>query len=567
MKFRKLVIAFFLLFAIAQPLLAQQVIEEVRYNNGKILLGQKRYDLAMAEFLPLTSITPGNPYTAQASYFYALAAFKANKLQEAAQMLQQLKTAYAHWVNMPEAAYLLANIFFERQEYEKALAELAGIPKATLADDKAAIKRYYLTRISDKRLFEGLVTKYPEDRTLAEIYANKLITTWYSSDNKNTLERLVDRHNLDKDRYLNVSPKRKNGYNIAALLPFQLNQDLTQSARKNQFVHDLYAGMELAQSHLQEQGIKINLFTYDAGNDTTAVKRIMNSKDMKQMDLVIGPVYRTTAKVAARFASENNTPIINPLSQDLELAEHAPNVYLFESSVATQARQAATYAFNTFSPKTVSILFENTKDDTTFAYYYRHQFLKLGGKVRNYKKLNSNQAQATSAAFKGLNLADLGHMAVFSDKMTAAVNATSLLQGKASQMPLVTYEKWLDINQITLRQLDNLEVYFISPKYVAKDSEAFKDFRGKYLTRYNMPPSIYAYAGFEMVNFYAKLLQQYGTNLNQALTEARIQPGYLYNGVGYTNAAARYELRPDNQYVPITKLEDLQLVVVNPVNF
>jgi ABC-type branched-subunit amino acid transport system substrate-binding protein len=564
MKLRNFVTAVFFILIAIQPLLAQQVIDEVRYNNGKILLGQKRYDLAMAEFLPLTNINPANPYTAQASYFYALSAFKAEKHQQAEKMLQQLKTHYTQWVNMPETNYLLANVLFEQKEYKKALTVLTEIPKATLSNDAVAMKQFYLSNIKEKIILGELVNEFPDDKTVAQLYADKLISGWYSTDDKSTLEKIVARHNLDKDRYLKPA-KRKDSYQVAALLPFQLNQGLVQSARKNQFVGDLYAGMQLAQDTLQKQGIKINLYAYDSSNDTVAVKKIMNSADLKQMDLIIGPVYRSTSKVAAKIASETNIPVLNPLSQDLDMAETIQNLFLFESSIATQARQAATYAFHTFSPKTAVILYENTKDDTTFAYHYRQQFIKLGGKVRNYRKLSSSQAQSTASSFRSLNLTDLGHMAVFSEKMTAAVNATSLLQGKATKLPLITYHKWLDINQITLKQLDNLEVYFISPKYIAKDTEAYRSFRNKYVARYNIPPSIYAYAGFEMFYFYGKLLQQYGTNISQGLAESGIKPGILYSGIGYTDLANRKELRPDNQYIPITKLEDLKLVVVNPV--
>nr|MDQ3073868.1 ABC transporter substrate-binding protein [Bacteroidota bacterium] len=522
-------------------------------------------DLAMAEFLPLADANPGNPHSAQAAYFYALAALNAGKLQEAGQMLQKLRAQYDQWVNMPEARYLLANVLFESKAYEKALSALNEIPKGALGNDVETLKYFYLNQITGKRQFEELVNEFQDDIIVAKIYANKLIGGWYKPEDKRTLEKIVSRHNLDRERYLYAAAKKKDGYNVATLLPFQLNQDLSQNARKNQFVSDLYAGMQMAQDTLRQQGIKINLFAYDAGNDTTAVKRIMNSPDLKQMDLVIGPVYRSPAKVAARLSSKMNIPVINPLSQDLELAEGYQNVFLFESSVATQARQAATYAYNTFIPKTTAILYENTQDDTTFAYYYRQQFLKLGGKVRNYKKINSSQAQATASNFRSLNLTDLGHLAVFSNKMTAAVNATSLLQGKAAKLPLVTYDDWLDINQITLRQLDNLEVYFVSPKFIEKDTEVYKKFRENYIANYNLPPSIYAYAGYELLYFYGKLLHQYGTNLNQALADTGIKPGILYNGVGYTDAAARQDVKPDNQYVPLTKLENLKLVVVNPV--
>jgi hypothetical protein len=80
-----------------------------------------------------------------------------------------------------------------------------------------------------------------------------------------------------------------------------------------------------------------------------------------------------------------------------------------------------------------------------------------------------------------------------------------------------------------------------------------------------MPPSVYAYAGFEMMYYFGTLLQNYGPNFNQALAADGLKPGVFYQGIGYTDRSARNEVRKDNQYIPITKLENLQLTVVNPV--
>jgi len=394
------------------------------------------------------------------------------------------------------------------------------------------------------------------------VYADKLISGWYRPEDRQALESIVSHFHLDRNRYLSETALSNLGYDVAVLLPFQLEQPLSESAHKNQFVTDMYAGMKLAQDSLQQQGIHLNLYAYDASADTLTVKRVLDMPELRQMDLVIGPIYKSTAKVAARFAAQNNINVINPLSQDAEMASN-DHVLLFTSSVATQAKQAATYAYQNFSPKTAVILYENTKDDTVFASNYRRQFIKLGGKVKTYKKISSSQTTATAAAFNGLNLQDVGHLAVFSDKMTAAVNAVSLLQGKSVSLPLITYEDWLDINQISLSQLDNLEVYFISPKYVNKLNPVNNWFRQQYISKYNMPPSVYAYAGFEMLYYFGTMLQQYGPQFNQQLAASGIKNGVFYPGIGYTDQ--RNEPQHDNQYVPITKLENLQLTVVNPV--
>ncbi len=549
--------------ALALPAQAQVQDAATQYSNGKILLQQQRFDQAMAEFMPLTG--NNSPYAPEASYFYALAALKANKPDEAWQMLQQLQNDNPKWAGMADADYLLANVLFEQGEYERALSKLQELKGSAVASDAEGLKRFYLNRLNDRAAFERLLQKFDSDKTVAQVYADKLIGGWYRPEDRRTLENIVSRHNLDSSRYLSKEALSRQGYNVAVLLPFQLNQDPAVTARKSQFVTDMYAGMKLAQDTLREQGINLNLYTYDTSADTVGVKRVLDLPEMEQMSLIIGPIYKAAARVAARYATQHNINIVNPLSQDLDMALGNGNVFLFESSVATQARQAATYAYEHFSPKTAIIIYDSTKEDTTFAGYYRRQFLKLGGKVKAYKKINATKPTATADVFKGLDLKDTGHMAVFSDRMTAAVNATSLLQSKAPTMPLVTYDAWLDINQISLRQLDNLEVYFISPRYIDRQSPGHQWFREEYIQRYNLPPSVYAYIGFEMLYYFGTRLQQYGPQFNQQLVAEGILPGVFYSGFGYTSPNERQQLQPDNQYVPITKLEDLQLVVVNPV--
>ncbi|WP_230392228.1 ABC transporter substrate-binding protein [Pontibacter sp. FD36] len=553
-----------LMAVLALPAQAQQDYSTT-YSNGKVLIEQERYDKAMAELLPITQAGPKNQYAPEASYLYAIAALKANKMPEARRMLQQLQGQHPNWPNQPEASYLLANVLFEQGEYEQALAELSSLRSAKLQADAENLKRHYLMRITDRETFEQLLQRYPDDKAVAQTYADKLLAGWYRPEDRTTLESIVSKHRLDRNRYLSANAMRKQAYNVAALMPFQLDQDLGQAARKNQFATDLFAGMKMAQDSLKRQGININLYAYDAGTDTTAVKRILETSELKSMDLVIGPVYRSSAKIAARFASQNNVNVVNPLTQDLEVAADNANIFLFESSVATQARQAATYAYHTFEPKTAVILYEDNKDDIAFSQHYREQFLKLGGKIAAFKKINSTQSSATATVFKDLKLENVGHLAVFSDQMTAAANTVSTLQSRAATLPLVTFEKWLGIGQLTLRQLDDLEIYFVNPKFIDQMSSAARHFRKRYAARYNMPPSQYAYAGFEMMYYFGTLLQNYGPRFNLALGSEGLRPGVFYKGIGYTDRAALNEVRRDNQYIPITKLENLQLTVVNPI--
>ncbi|HSI89513.1 MAG TPA: hypothetical protein VK927_00280, partial [Adhaeribacter sp.] len=85
------------------------------------------------------------------------------------------------------------------------------------------------------------------------------------------------------------------------------------------------------------------------------------------------------------------------------------------------------------------------------------------------------------------------------------------------------------------------------------NAPAVRRFRSNYLNRYNIPPSRYAFAGYEMLYFFGSLLHNHGPQFQTFLPEIPTVSGVFYKGFYYNNA-------PDNQVVPILKMEDRRLV-------
>lgn len=530
---------------------------ETKYNNAKQLLQAGKYQLVMSELQPV--ITASNAtYSPLALYLYANAAFKANKLPEASQKLKQLRQDYSNWVNIADVLYLEAAVAFEQKLYDQALTSLESIEEKNLETDMAAIKHRYLNQVTDKALMQNLVNRHLNDKLLSQIYADKLISGWYTPDDQEMLESLVKKHKLDKNKYsaANIGVQKKNRFNVALLLPFPQNAT-DAKARKNLFVTDLYAGMLLARDSLAKQQIELNLFAYDAPADTNKIKATLQIPEMASMDLIVGPVYKSASKIIARFAQQHGINSINPLSEDLSVVKNNPKLYLFEASISTRARQSAAYAFQKFPVKTGIIISETTREDTAFANAYRKEFERLGGKITLYKKFN---AQNTSGAnlFTNVDLKTTGHIILLSNKPSVAVYTLSNLDQNNITIPLITYPSWLNVNQISLSQFDNREIYFIYPKYIDHTLPGAQHFRRKYAGLFHVPPSVYAYSGFEMLYYFGNVLQKYGSKFNGGLQAEGPVSGILFQGIGYAGAQ-------DNQYVPLLKMENSQLTVVNPI--
>lgn len=528
-----------------------------KYENAKQLLKAGKYQLAMNELQPIITANQA-AYTPGALYLYAAAAIKAHKLPEASQKLNQLKKDYPSWPNRAEASILAATVAFEQKLYDQGLNTLETIVEKDLEADIASLKYHYLNQITDKAFLQNLVNRHTNDKMLGQVYADKLISGWYTAADKEILDNLVKKHKLDKNKYSseNLGGPQKTQFNVAVLLPFPQNAP-DAKARKNLFVTDLYAGMLLARDSLAKQQIALNLFAYDAPSDTNKIKATLQLPEMASMDLIVGPVYKSANKIITRFAQQHGINSINPLSEDISLVKGTPYLYLFESSVSTRGRQSAAYTFQNFPLKTGIIIAETNKEDTAFANAYKKEFERLGGKISVYKKFNPKTTPGATL-LTDIDLKTAGHLLLLSNTPSIAVYTLSSLDQANIDIPLITYPSWLNVNQISLNQFNNRAVYFIFPNYIDKTLPGPQQFQRKYTRLFNIPPSIYAYSGFEMLYYFGHALHKYGSRFNSGLQTEGPVSGVLFPGIGYAGAQ-------DNQYVPLLKMENSQLNVVNPI--
>jgi LysM repeat protein len=141
-------------------------------------------------------------------------------------------------------------------------------------------------------------------------------------------------------------------FNVALLLPLYFNENSIRSEidsshivkgkpvykiinRPDEWIYpgsfgflELYEGVLLASDTLRSLGLNVNLHVYDIGSDTMVVTRLLESGALKDMDLIIGPVYSNNLSLVALYANKYNIPVVSPVP----LQSNAPlinNPYLF----------------------------------------------------------------------------------------------------------------------------------------------------------------------------------------------------------------------------------------------
>ncbi|UOQ99703.1 ABC transporter substrate-binding protein [Hymenobacter sp. 5317J-9] len=534
-----------------------------RYRSGKAQLDQGNYAAAVALLEPLAQ--PGARFAraADAAYLGAVAYARLKQWPETEQLLNLLRTEYPAYPNLPDALLLQGQASFEQEDYDTALKTLALLPADKFVPEREAMKATYLPRIKERSTWQRNLRRYPDDAALARAYADNLVIGGTFTDaDRPQLDALIARFNLDRTRYTprpRAVVAKKASYNVAVLLPFELSDPSWQTIRKNQFVTDLYAGLRLAQDSLQRAGHPIQLFAYDTGADTLTLKQVLALPELAGMDLLIGPVYKSGARLLARYAREHQIVCVNPLSQDADLVLNNPWHYLFSPSTATQGRVAAQFALNAFGAgRPGVVLHEDSKDDAAFANSYKAAYETDGGKIGTLRRFNPDVDESLNAAFTGLDLANASHLTVYSDNRRVGPAAFKQWQQlpAATRPALLCPGSWLDNARLDVSQLAAPGVYMLQPKYYDEQGAGFRRFRQLYLQRQHLPPSVFASQGFELMLYFGTALFQYGPAFQANLANAGVTPGAIFDGMNYSNGAH------DNQVVPIVKLSNLELQVL-----
>lgn len=179
----------------------------------------------------------------------------------------------------------------------------------------------YNPKFSDG-LKAGMLLKYPKntnDISPSNTIGLDSLATNYS----------VGRVNL-KDSISNYSKKK-----IALMLPLRLPTipDSTKSAKvayleKDKLLDitlDFYTGVLMAVDSAKTMGISTALDVIDTENSYAKLSKLLEDQDFSEYDAVIGPVYPNNIEKVAEVLSENNVPVISPITT--RTFKFSPNTY------------------------------------------------------------------------------------------------------------------------------------------------------------------------------------------------------------------------------------------------
>ncbi|MFN3997795.1 amino acid ABC transporter substrate-binding protein [Algoriphagus sp.] len=518
------------------------------YQKAKTALQSKDYWEAMNGFKQLTNADKYGNLANYAAFHLAEAALGAN---QPAQAITALQPIYGkNWNKSDEARYLLATAYFRNSQNLEALKVIKTIKKDGILQQAYNLSFEYLK----KATASFLVANLNEFKT-NEGYAAAMATVLQ----KQTIMSASEIEALNQVR--TMVPKKKAISNdvldIVLILPFTSSGSSSVSGiGYNDFMFELYQGIEIGVEQLKKEGQKVNLTTFDSKRDIEHLKNLLKDQTFATADVIIGPIYPEETDVISAFAEKEQIPFIHPLSNLGDRFEQFKYSYLFRPSVTSLSTGIISSLKSQKWGKRVAIGYSGSSRDENLGQMLQVNLVKEGFEVVKIQKLDSRNA---STFLQGLGVRRGNNPAVdqvilLSDDPAIAQSVFSLMESISTSVPMLVMDSWLGFNFANYEMLEFPNFYFIANNTPKFDSEAMKEFRKQFYSQYYIYPGMNSILGLELVHWIgsnSKSTMDY--NIRRSLDQKSFQPGKLTWGFNFQNSN-------NNSYTPVFRMEAGELI-------
>ena len=543
-----------------------------QYQNGKDLFRQGKYNLAMETFKPLIAYDQKNQYSPYASFYYALAAHHQGYNAVAKDMLLQIKTVHPKWDKLEEVNLWLGKIYLDDEDYFQGIKILNGIQDKNAAESIKNIKSQYLADINDIETLRMMQEEFPRDEIVAKSLARALSKNLSDEEDKKALEALINRFKFERADFIPEAPKTfyKDRYAVAVLLPFMLEElNATPGRKRNQIFLDFYEGIKLALDSLNTHGPEISIRAYDTDKGLDNLRKVLQTDELLNTDLIIGPFYPNENGVVQQFSLANHVNVVNPFSNNTDLIGENPYAYLFQPSSETLGKKAAEFMAE-HARKNVCMVFSGmTKKDSVLAANFTQRANELGLQIvanRSFAKADAGEVMnilATATEFDEfkfpsqftLKKDSVASIFVATDDPLIYTKVISAIETRGDSIMVLGSENWIDDTAVAFEKYQTLGVRFTAPNFVSVENPRRQSFISKYLHKYGKTPSNLALLGYELMLFYGNQLRTNGVYFQDGLNNAEITPGHLFQGYNY-------QYSRDNQVVPFVRFRDGVLTLI-----
>ena len=329
--------------------------------------------------------------------------------------------------------------------------------------------------------------------------------------------------------------RRFKSIKAAIVLPFY---DVVQSEAARMI--EYYEGFLMAVDSLKRTGTSIDLYTYNSGNESASLSTLLSKPEMKQMDIIFGPLYQSHIQPLADFAQKNDIRLVIPFTSKDNTVFRNPNVYQINTPQSYLYSEVYDHFLRQFAGANVIFIeaSQGTRDKAEFIKGLKEELRRKGIPTVSLKE------DATTESLKSVLAA--GRENVFiptSGTNVTLINLLPKLTMLVREVPeqsihLFGYPEWQTYTKDHLDAFFELDTYFYSSFYTNNLLPAAVHFTKSYQKWYGKDMDErypkFGMLGFDTGYFFLKGLSNYGSEFEkdiQQLDLIPIQTGFKFQRV------------------------------------
>ena len=301
----------------------------------------------------------------------------------------------------------------------------------------------------------------------------------------------------------------KGSADIALILPFNA------SGRASESNMDFYSGVLLALRQLEKEGVKSTLNVYDLQAGTPS------SYELSKNDFVLGPI--TSADLTAILGvTGGQVPVISPLDQRAgDLAETYRGFIQAPSSAASQYAELAAWAADDRARDDKVILVTETVNGSNAPAEGVRRALVAAGTPFEAVSWTLSQGRSLPASLTAvLTKGGVNRIIVASEKesfVADIVRNLSILLGRGYKIAMYAPSRVRTFETVDSSLYHQDHLHICSPYFADYDTPEVKAFVRSYRALYRTEPSQFAFQGYDLAHYFAKVVSKYGSRWTRVL--------------------------------------------------
>lgn len=323
----------------------------------------------------------------------------------------------------------------------------------------------------------------------------------------------------------------------AVILPF-----LPEAASRSESARmvEYYEGFLMAVDSLKRSGTSIDLYTYNSGANVNSLNDILSKNEMKNMDIIFGPLQQQQIKPLADFAKKNDIRLVIPFTSKDNTVFRNPAIYQINTPQSYLYSEVYDHFVRQFPNANVIFIEANskTKDKADFIKGLKDELRNRSIPMATLDEDASVEAleSALKAGRENIFIPTSGSNLVL---IKCLPQLTLLVRENPEfSIHMFGYPEWQTYTKDHLESFFELDTYFYSSFYTNDLFPAAKNFTRNYRRWYGKDMDErypkYGMLGFDTGYFFLKGLARYGSELEnnlQRMDFAPIQTGFKFQRV------------------------------------